>query len=399
MRKLFEAAGLSTHALQIVFINDESLNAFVAGGSIVYIHAGLILKTNTPDEFFGVLAHETGHVLGGHTIRLSEEIDKAQTRAMITTILGGVAAVASGVGGVGVAVMMGSMGSIQGILNTYRQTEENSADSIAVDLVKKTGFSSKGLLEVMKTIEKEERLRIDNSPTYWRSHPLTRDRMSFLKETAEKDKPTQHDPEYDLIKAKMFAFLRPAEETRIVYKGKTDADIYANAIADFKQTQIPQALQKTKQLIQKHPNNAYFYELEGQILFESGRIDEAVKSYHKAQSLLPDSSLIRLSLAQALLESEQKGAIKEAITHLEYITATDHLSPSAWYYLHIAYARDGKMALADYAKIEYLAMLGTPQSIGEIQKLLPKTKKALKKDAVKSLRLSDIEEQINQGKE
>ena len=151
VHKLFEAAGLSTHALQIVFINDESLNAFVAGGSIVYIHAGLILKTNTPDEFFGVLAHETGHVLGGHTIRLSEEIDKAQTRAMITTILGGVAAVASGVGGVGVAVMMGSMGSIQGILNTYRQTEENSADSIAVDLVKKTGFSSKGLLEVMKT--------------------------------------------------------------------------------------------------------------------------------------------------------------------------------------------------------------------------------------------------------
>ena len=277
VKQLFDLAGLNTNALQVVFINDESLNAFVAGGSVVYIHAGLILQTKTPDEFFGVLAHETGHVLGGHTIRLSEEINKAQTRALITTLLGGVAAVASGAGDVGIAIMMGSMGSIQGILNTYRQTEENSADSIAVDLISKTKYSLKGLLYVMKTIEKEERLRItDDYPTYLRSHPMTRDRITFLENASKKSKEPKEEEEYSLIKAKLFAFLRPSDETRVVYKGTSDADLYANAIADFKQSQIQNALSETHELIKRQPENPYFYELKGQILFESGQIEESI---------------------------------------------------------------------------------------------------------------------------
>ena len=392
VKQLFDFAGLNTNALEVVFIKDESLNAFVAGGSVVYIHAGLILKTKTPDEFFGVLAHETGHVLGGHTIRLTEEISKAQTRALITTLLGGVAAVASGAGEVGIAIMMGSMGSIQGILNTYRQTEENSADSIAVDLISKTNYSLKGLLYVMQTIEKEERLRImDDFPTYLRSHPLTRDRITFLENASEKSKEPQADEKYNLIKAKLFAFLRPPEETRIIYKGSSDADLYANAIADFKQSQIKKALLKTDKLIEKHPQNPYFQELKGQILFESGQIEEAIKSYEKAQKLLPKASLIRLSLAQALLESEDEKNLAKAVNHLEYITETDKLSPEAWYFLHIAYAREGKKELADYAKIEYSFLLGKES---EVKKLLEKTQKALKKDKVKSLRLSDIEDQL-----
>lgn len=391
VKKLFKEAGLNTNAIQVIFINDESLNAFVAGGSDVYIHAGLILNTKTPDEFFGVLAHETGHVLGGHTIRLAHELDKAQTTALITTILGGVAAVASGRGDVGIAVMMGSMGSIQGMVSTYRQTEENAADSIAVDLIKKTRYSLRGLVNVMKTIEKEERLRIDNYPTYLRSHPLTRDRIKFLENASKNAPEPQPEAEYDLIKAKLFAFLRPPEETRTVYRDESDASLYANAIADFKQTQIQKAIQKTDALIEKHPKNPYFYELKGQILFESGQINESVKVYQKAQTLLPDASLIRLALAHALLETEDAQALHEAIEHLEYITATDKLLPEAWYFLHIAYARNEQKALSDYAKIEYLLLTGNH---AEVLKILEKTQKALKKDQVKSLRLSDIEEQL-----
>ena len=392
MKKLFKSAGLNDDNVQVVFINDLSLNAFVAGGSTVYIHAGLVTQTDNGDEFFGVLAHETGHVVGGHTIRLVNEMEKAQTTAFITTLLGGVAAVASGRGDVGMAIMLGGMSSANSMLSAYRQTEENGADSIAVDLAKKSGYATKGLYDVMKKIEKEERLRVDDVPTYLRSHPLTRDRLNFLEEASKSSKPVKKDAEFDLIKAKLFAFLKPPSETRVVYKGTDLPDLYANAIADFKETKIADALEKTDKLIEAEPKDPYFYELKGQILFETGQLDESIKAYKQAYLLLPDASLIRLALAQALLETEDPENRQKAINHLLYITARDKYLPDAWYFLYIAYGQNKEFDFADYAKIEYLMQIG---KYNEAKKLLPKAKKALAKDKVKSTRLADIEDSLN----
>ena len=243
----------------------------------------------------------------------------------------------------------------------------------------------------MKKIEKEERLRIDNLPKYLRSHPLTKERIRFLEQNSQSAPILQKDEEYDLIKAKLFAFLQSPSETRVVYNEDNLASLYALAIADFKETKINEAIEKTDLLIKKMPKNPYFHELKGQILFETGKINEAIHSYTIAHQLLPEASLIRLSLAQALLESQTKENRQKAIHHLQYITSRDKYLPDAWYFLYIAYAKNEEFDLANYAKIEYLALI---RQYDEIKKLLQKTKKALLKDKVKSNRLSDIEEII-----
>ena len=392
-KKLFKIAGLNDQKAKVVFIDDPSINAFIVSGSTVFIHTGLLAQSDTPDEFFGVLAHETGHIVGGHSVRLQHEYQKAQTTTLISTLLGSVAAIAAGRPDVGIAIIAGSMGSIQGLMGVYRQSEENAADSIAVDILKKSPYSPAGLLDIMKKIEKEERLVIDEMPSYWRSHPLTRDRILFLEAHQTDRKVNRNDEAFNRIKAKIFAFSKTPEQTFLRYTDNSLPALYAQSIALFKQSKVGEALKKADLLLKAEPDNPYFHELKGQILFESGQIDEAIQNYRQAVRLLPKATLIRLSLAHALIETDKKENIDEAVSHLEKTIATDRNFPENWWFLYIAYAKQGKKNLSDYAKIEYDFLLGNEEDLPQrIQSL----KKRLKNDTVKYNHLLDMEEALVQ---
>jgi len=377
VKALVSVAGLDTENAQVVLINDASLNAFVAGGGTVYIHTGLIEQAENSDEFLGVLAHETGHLVGGHTASLYEHIQKAQKTALVTTILGGIAAVASGRGDVGMAIMAGGMGTTQNMVNAYRQTEENSADSTAVSLLEKMGASTQGLIGIMKKIQKEERLRQETTLPYVRTHPMTRDRLDFLTHTAQNSRPLLKDKAFDNIKAKLIAFLKSPDETYALYSDNSEPAEYARAIAAFKTPDIQKALVLTEKLIEKEPDNPYFYELKGQILFETGQVEKAVYSYEKALALKPKALLIRLSLAHALLEVGTKDATEQALSHIEYITVRDRYLPDAWRFLSIAYGRLNRMNEARYALAEYDALIGDKKAaLSKIEKSLKETPKS-----------------------
>ena len=395
VKELFKAAGLNEQAARVVFIQDDSINAFVAGGSTVFIHTGLFTQADNSDQVMGVLAHETGHVVGSHTVRLYGELQRAQTTALISTILGGVAAIASGRGDVGVAVMAGGWGATQGLLSAYRQSEENAADGIAVELVQKTGFSIKGLAQIMSKIEQQERLRIDDMPSYFRSHPLTKDRLNFLNQAAADGLPLKDEPEFYMSKAKLYAFLNPPELTFQTYNDETLPSLYARAIAYFKNTDISKALTEVDNLIKKQPDNPYFWELKGQILFETGKVNQSIDAYQKAVELDPKAVLIRLSLAHALIEQGSEQDIKQAVEHLEYITTRDNYLPDAWRFLNIAYAKQGEKGLADYAAVENAFISGKYK---EALSLIPRAKEELKNNPVKTLRLSDMEEDIKRNR-
>lgn len=392
VRRLFKAAGLNPNAAQVVFIQDETLNAFVISGTTVFIHTGLITNVDNSDEFFGVLAHETGHIVGGHSVRLYDNLQKARQTTLITTILGGIAAVASGRGDVGMAIIAGGMGTAQNFFSSYRISEENAADSIALHLIQKVGYSPSGLLGVMRKIQASERLTVDPKYAYTRTHPLTQDRIQFLQNFAETNIPLTDDAEFHLIKAKLFAFLNEPQQTLETYKGTDISSLYAQAIAYFKKTLISTALEKTDLLISKEPQNPYFWELKGQILFETGQIKPAVEAYQKAVTLMPKATLIRLSLAHALLENNQPD---EAVKHLEFIVARDTLLPNAWQFLGRAYGMLNEKGKSLYALAQYDYIIGHySEALNKIKKALP----LLKNDSVKTLQLQDLEDNIQQNK-
>lgn len=356
VQKIFQAANLPPENAQIVLINDDSVNAFVAGGQTIFIHTGLITHAQNVDDLMFVLSHEIGHIVGGHVIRGQEQYAKIQTMSLITTLLGGLVAVASGEPGAGVALMMGGQSSAIGLFTAYRQTEESSADRIAMDLMQKTGYSAKGFLSIMDTIEKQERISAPEEGTYFKTHPVTRQRVTDLAHFTETTLPLTQDEQFDLIRAKLIGFLYPPKQVLQLYRGNTPADQYARAISAYQNNDIQSAIKQLDLLIQERPKNPYFHELKGQILFETGQIDDALKSYEQAYQLTTHEPLINLAYAHVLLEKGNKSSVQKSIDLIKGVLLLHPDIAFGWQLLARAFDNQGKNALALYATAEqYMA--------------------------------------------
>ena len=256
-RRIFSAAGLNPKNAQVVVVNDDSINAFVAGGQTIFVHSGLITNAKSPDEVAFVLSHETGHIVGGHVIRGTEQMKNAQTTALISTVLGGLLAVAGGSPEAGLAIMMGTNSSVMGSFMAYRQSEESAADRTAVDIMKKTGYSMQGFTDTMKELQRQERLSSSYNNAYWQTHPMTRDRMRDIERFTYNAHSVSHNKQFDLMRAKLIGFLHTPEQTRHLYQSNTIADKYAQAIANYKDNKITDSLKQLNELISISPNNAY----------------------------------------------------------------------------------------------------------------------------------------------
>jgi len=387
IRKIFKVAGLPPENAEIVILNDSSINAFVAGGQTIYVHTGLILKTKSPDELMFVLSHETGHIVGGHITRGYQALKNAQTTALISTVIGGVLAVASGSPEAGIALMAGGQMSSVGLFTKYRQTEESSADRTAVDIMKKLGYSLKGFEEVMKAIKSEDRLNNGNDDSYLRTHPLTQTRINDIERFLKNQPPLHHEEAFDLVRAKLAGFLEKPDKVRMNYSANKTTDLYATAIADYRQNDFPTAFEKLNQLIEQEPKNPYFYELKGQLFFETGKLDSSAINYQKAFELKSDSALIQLSYAQVLLE---QGGEKNAIMAeklLNKVVQKEFDSSFGWQLLSKACHRQGKTEKAEYAMIEYLR---TINQLKQAQKRAKKMLDSVIKDSTIHQRLKDI---------
>lgn len=367
-RMIFKAAGLNPNNAQIILVNDPSINAFVAGGQTIFVHTGLITQSKTVDDVIFVLSHETGHIVGGHIARGIGIYGQARTTALISTILGGLVAIA-GRPDAGMAVMVGGSTSAAGIFTAYRQTEESAADRTAVDIMRKTHYSMQGFENTMKLIQSQERLSSADDFSYLRTHPLTRERINALERFTTNSLPVRQDIRYDLIRAKLTGFLYEPMQTRAIYQNDLSmAGDYARAIAAYRSHQFEQAQQLIDALIAKKSDYPYFYELKGQFYLETGRLNDAITNYQKAIDLMPNAPLMRLSMAQALLERRQAGDATRAIPHLKAVLARENDTPLAWQLLATAYELTGQKNEIPYVMAEYYRTRGDLKSAKRMAK-------------------------------
>lgn len=361
---MFQAAGLAADHIEIYLVKDSRLNAFVAGGQKLFIHTGLLQRARTPEQVIGVIAHESGHIAGGHLSRLRQKMQGVPAESILGFILGGVAA-AAGEPSAGAAIMFGGQTAAQRSLLSYSRMEEGSADQAAMKYLDEIKLTSKGLLEFFEILKQDETRKTAEQNPYIRSHPLTGERIAALRSHVEESPNSKNilGPEYRemhaRMRAKLDSFLLPPAHTLRLYPIGDDsiAARYARAGAYHKDGQMEMALKEIDSLLAEKPNDPYFHELKGQIYFENGQLNEAVTSYEKAVELLPRQPLLLLALGRSYLEQNDPQKLDNAIKMLEATVISDPEYAFAWRQLGIAYGKanmmpESSLALAEEAFLQ-----------------------------------------------
>ena len=367
-RPLIEAAGLSPSSVNVVLLQDDSINAFVAGSQNVYVHSGLITAADNVTELQAVIAHELGHVAGGHSIRMADGVGEATGITLATLVLGAIA-IAAGAGDAGMGIMAAGQRAAMGKFLAFTRAQESSADMAGAAYLSRAGISGKGSISFFKKLSNQEyRIAVYAKDSYDRTHPLSTERVAALEEVYKKDPAWQRAPDpaleerFQRVKAKLFGFINPKQAVIKYPESSTTVPArYARAYAYHLGAYPDKALSEADALLATDPDDPFFLELKGQILLESGRPQEAIAPLRRAVANASDQPLIAAMLAHALISTEKKDNFPEAKSLLKTAVNRDNQNPFAWYQLGIIYDREGDIARAALATAERNNLEGNPK--------------------------------------
>ena len=362
---LFAVAGIDAAAVRVHLVADSRINAFVAGGQNIFVFTGLILKADNPEQIIGVLAHETGHIAGGHLARTQDALRNASAKSILAAVIG-VAAIIGGQGRAGAAIFTTGQAAAQQSLLHYTRTQEAAADQAAFRYLEQTGQSARGLLEVLEKLGDQEALLSSRQDPYARSHPLSRERIALLRNrvTTSRYAKTPSRPDFAAAlarsKAKISAFLGKPAATFRRYPESDDSTAahYARAIAHHRVANLSKALAEIEVLLEREPDDPYFHELKGQIYFENGRVADALPPLERAVALASHEPLLRIGLARAQIALENPALHQAAIMHLTEALDREPTNAGGWHQLAIAYGRDGQFGHSALANAEWSLLIG-----------------------------------------
>jgi predicted Zn-dependent protease len=369
---VFSAAGLVAADVRVHLIADDSINAFVAGGQRIFVHTGLLLQAETPNEVIGVLAHETGHIAGGHLARLRRQIDRASTAAIIGMLLGavavagGVATGSPGAAQAGQSVLLGGSDLARKTVLSYQRAQEASADQAAVGFLDQSGMSASGMLRLFEKLANQSLVSLQNADPYVFSHPMPRERISFLQRLAEQSPFFGKEDAADLVfrhtmmQAKLHGYLLDPRDTLRRYP-TSDTSMqarYARSIAFYRSGELANAMENIDALLAASPNNPYFWEVKGQALFETGNVERSIEPLSRAAELAPNAPQIRILLAQAMIGTEKDGYLNGAVEHLRTAFRLEGGSVSLHRQLALAYGRKGDIGMAELESAEASVLAG-----------------------------------------
>jgi predicted Zn-dependent protease len=402
-RPIFRAAGLGTTKVQMRIVKHDSFNAFVLDAGNVFVHTGTLQQSDTPNQVIGVIAHETGHIAGGHLAQLRERISRDQTKSLLIKILGiglmvagGVSGGGSGTASAGIGVLTGGDEILMRSLLADRRGQESSADQAGLKYLNATKQSGKGMLETFERFAQQEYISASGQTqdVFVRSHPIATNRLAQLRDGVQKSPyydvkdPPQLQLRHDLMRAKLSGYLERPQITFNKYplSDKSLPARYARAIARFFQSGLDASLPEVEALMRENPTNPYFIECKADFLMRSGKAREAIAPLRQAARMTSDSPLIAVRLAQALISADERASADEAIAIVRK-SLIDDPNPQAYRILASAYAAKGQVPKADFAIAEAHFLEG---DVKQAQIFAKRSQRGLASGSPEALRAGDI---------
>ena len=392
VRPIATAAEIPDNRLRVHIVRDDDFNAFVMGGDDVYIYTGLLTQIKSPDALQAVIAHELGHTIGGHMAQMSSRMAAEMQRAMLIQALGIGLMVAGGNPSLGAGVLAGSSGVAQQSMLAFTRDEERIADNMGLDLMVRAGQNPNGFIQVFEQMHEISGAAESRVTPTRVNHPLTterlknvRDRIAKLNYTAPAASATR-DAKFRLIQAKLIGYLDTATRVRELYpySDKSDAAIYARAIASMQAGNLDAARVGTQTLISRHADNPYFYELLGDIEYQFGHYDDSVTAYSHSLKLAGNAPQIQTALALVLTERNKSGDAAQAIELCKRALLAEP-APLTYWVLARAYGDDD--GRGDWARAEYYSMIGNTKHAKKYAKF---ARQKLKSDAPEYIKAGDI---------
>ena len=347
---IWRAAGLEPSDVGIYLVQDNQLNSFVAGGQAIFINSGLVLRAENPNQLIGVVAHETGHIAGGHVLRAKEAMRNASIESIIAMVAAAGASVLARSG----APLLGAAGVGERSFLQFSIAQEATADHAALNFLDRSCQSARGLLKFFEILQSNELLAGERQESWVRTHPLTQQRVQYIRDHVQQARCSNTPDSPDSvellrrIKAKLHAFLDDPSKTLSTYPTSDRSPIarYARAIAYYRMPKLDLALPEIDGLIRDFPNDPYYRELKGQMLFENGRVRDAMRPYEEAVKLAPSAALLRISLSQVYIESGDPALNRRAIAYLNDASRAEGRESQIWRFLAVAYGRDNQIGMA-----------------------------------------------------
>jgi predicted Zn-dependent protease len=361
---LFRAAAMNPATVNIYLVNDRAPNAFVAGGQNIFVHTGLVTELDSLDQLRAVIAHELGHLTGGHQTRRDQALRGTRGVALIG-MLGAAAAAVGGSPEAGVAIATGTGQAAYRSALAHGRSEEASADQAGLSFLAASGGDPRAMLEVLDHFRGQEALSGRFADPYAQNHPLWGERIEMIEQRAAQMPPGREPSAEDAywhrrMAAKLGAFLDSPAQTLRKYPAGDSSEIatLARAIAYHRRPDPAATAASMEALLRLRPEDPYYRELEGQFLLESGKAAPAAEAYRRAVALAPDEPLILGGLGRALLNMDDEGVTAEARDALARSAAKDPANGAVLRDLALAEARLGNEGAAALATAERFALEG-----------------------------------------
>ena len=358
---MLRAAGINPGTVNIYILDDPEPNAFVAGGPNLFINTGLVTRLKTVDQLKAVIAHEIGHMAGGHVTRRDQALGGAKGIAAIG-MAGAIAATMAGSPGAGMAIAAGTGNAAYRSALAYSRSEEAAADQAGLRYMVSAGGDPEAILEVLRLFRGQEALLSSSQDAYAQTHPLWSERIMLLESRVAEQKPAPPpDPAevywHGRMVAKFKGFIQSPGQVLRAYPtsdGSEEATL-ARAVAYHREPSLKRALAQVDALIAAHPDDPYYHELRGQFLLEAGQAQAAAASYARAVALAPKEPLILGGYGRALLNAGQP---QEAVVTLRKSATMDKANPEVLRDLALAEAQLGNEGAAALATAERFLLAG-----------------------------------------